>query len=749
MGKAAARCGDTANTCNDPADAPVGTVVAVSTVMIDKMPAAKQNDQIVGVDTDIIMIPAPPGPPIPTPLPHPFAGMIDSACSTSVNIMGMPAATVDSMASAVPPHIPQGGPFQKPPTNKAKIIMGSTSVFIGGGGGGGGGGAGGGETAASSGEEQAVEEGHTFDAWFVDKGGKPIMGVEYEVEDPDGNKASGPLTGQVKKSGVPEGNHKVSLRAITRIEWDSTEAEVGDKVKLKVETVGIESGEIATFVIYMKDANFADVPVKTIETKVESDKIEAEWEFEIDEELLGIQDKRADQGYSMPFFYFYVNVVGLQQRSGLLRYKDWVELEIKDDMDKPAAEAAYVLHLPNGSTRTGTLDKDGYAKEENLPPGRVWVTAEMEEEEEVSDSESEPDEDEDEDKCKVPPLKVLLEETADELGVDPYDFELYLLQPFAVLGSLQESDIELMAGMGLPEEDIKRLKRCLPGAVAEDDDDVEPMTVREYYDFAKRHNLITGSCGETSGLLKRAVLKTGTEPQVLGEESQPADERWITPAALVKTLEAMNRPQWYARVRRNPHSFFIECLNDTTRVYQSYFSKYLLGKCLESVDDKKRDLSDLCGLLEEGIPNQDGGTATEAHRKLFDCPVEWHDEKVTVELIEEPADEAAIRKNLKDLFNENAPTWDEYFTTNGDEPLPIAGSSEPDEEPRQEVGSVLSIRENDGSKFYIEGEFDQDVPISNLVEGQKYACYYEGRQLITVEILKKNVGVVSARVMEG
>jgi uncharacterized Zn-binding protein involved in type VI secretion len=33
-GKAAARMGDTAETCNDPADAPVGTVIAVGTVLI-------------------------------------------------------------------------------------------------------------------------------------------------------------------------------------------------------------------------------------------------------------------------------------------------------------------------------------------------------------------------------------------------------------------------------------------------------------------------------------------------------------------------------------------------------------------------------------------------------------------------------------------------------------------------------------------------------------------------------------------
>jgi len=374
MGKAAARLGDQANNCNDPADAPTGTVIAAGTVLINKRPAAKQNDQIVGVDTHIIMIPAPPGPPIPTPLPHPFSGMIDSGCSTSVNIMGQPAATVDSMASAMPPHIPQGGPFQKPPANKAKIIMGSNDVFIGGGGGGGGGGSGGATSATTEAQAQEIEEGHSLDVWFVDKGGKPIMGVEYEVEDPDSRKTAGPLTGQVKKSGVKEGDHKISLRAITRVEWDPPVAEVGEKVQLRVETLGIKDGEIATLVIYIKDANFADKAHKTIETKVDSGKIEAEWEFVIDDDLLAVQDERDGKGYSAPYYYFYVNVVGLQQRSGLLRYKDWTELRLKDDKGEPAAQAAYTLHLPNGAIRTGKLDGDGYAKEENLPPGRVWAT---------------------------------------------------------------------------------------------------------------------------------------------------------------------------------------------------------------------------------------------------------------------------------------------------------------------------------------------------------------------------------------
>lgn len=95
-------------------------------------PAATMGDRITAVDTHIILIPAPPGPPIPTPLPHPFNGIIDSGCVPTVLIGGKPAATVGSGAMNTPPHIPQGGPFSVPPTNRATIMTGSATVMIGG-----------------------------------------------------------------------------------------------------------------------------------------------------------------------------------------------------------------------------------------------------------------------------------------------------------------------------------------------------------------------------------------------------------------------------------------------------------------------------------------------------------------------------------------------------------------------------------------------------------------------------------------
>ncbi len=92
-------------------------------------PAAKDGDQVVATDIHIIMIPTPGGP-VPTPLPHPFTGIIDGELSGDVKIMGKPAATVDSTATNTPSHIPQGGPFQSPPSNKGTIKMGSATVKI-------------------------------------------------------------------------------------------------------------------------------------------------------------------------------------------------------------------------------------------------------------------------------------------------------------------------------------------------------------------------------------------------------------------------------------------------------------------------------------------------------------------------------------------------------------------------------------------------------------------------------------------
>src|SRR5512137_1836516 len=97
--------------------------------------AAKHLDPLLGIDTHIIMIPSPAGP-IPTPLPHPYVGMVFDPMDyvpmlgASVYINGLPRGVAGSNGQALPPHIPMGGPFMKPPTNESEIFMGSATVVV-------------------------------------------------------------------------------------------------------------------------------------------------------------------------------------------------------------------------------------------------------------------------------------------------------------------------------------------------------------------------------------------------------------------------------------------------------------------------------------------------------------------------------------------------------------------------------------------------------------------------------------------
>jgi uncharacterized Zn-binding protein involved in type VI secretion len=93
------------------------------------LPAAKQGDRVVAVDQHMIQPPGAPPPP-PVLVPHPFSGLLDAAVSRNVRINGRPAATVDSLGTNTPSHIPIGGTFVDVPTNRARVVAGSTSVRI-------------------------------------------------------------------------------------------------------------------------------------------------------------------------------------------------------------------------------------------------------------------------------------------------------------------------------------------------------------------------------------------------------------------------------------------------------------------------------------------------------------------------------------------------------------------------------------------------------------------------------------------
>jgi uncharacterized Zn-binding protein involved in type VI secretion len=94
-------------------------------------PAAKQGDRVTATDIHIVLVPSASGA-VPTLLPHQFSGALTGGLSRDVRIMGRPAATVGSTADNLPVHFPTppGASFQKPPSNKGTILLGSPTVRI-------------------------------------------------------------------------------------------------------------------------------------------------------------------------------------------------------------------------------------------------------------------------------------------------------------------------------------------------------------------------------------------------------------------------------------------------------------------------------------------------------------------------------------------------------------------------------------------------------------------------------------------
>ncbi|MFY2556571.1 RHS repeat-associated core domain-containing protein [Corallococcus terminator] len=97
------------------------------------MPAAKHLDPLLGIDIHIVQ---PPGPVPPIPIPHPHIGMVFDpmdyvpVLGATVLVGGLPRAQAGSSGTALPPHIPMGGVFIKPPANESEVFMGSSTVSV-------------------------------------------------------------------------------------------------------------------------------------------------------------------------------------------------------------------------------------------------------------------------------------------------------------------------------------------------------------------------------------------------------------------------------------------------------------------------------------------------------------------------------------------------------------------------------------------------------------------------------------------
>ena len=110
-----------------------------------------------------------------------------------------------------------------------------------------------------------------------------------------------------------------------------------------------------------------------------NNKVETEWEYEYHENTKDIPSQGEMQqhgkSYNPPEYFFVIDSNGKRfgdkQESKLLEFKDWIELALYDGAGNQLRNIEYRMILPDGSQRNGKLDANGYAKEDNIPPGRV------------------------------------------------------------------------------------------------------------------------------------------------------------------------------------------------------------------------------------------------------------------------------------------------------------------------------------------------------------------------------------------
>ncbi len=168
---------------------------------------------------------------------------------------------------------------------------------------------------------------------------------------------------------------------VANMKWSATEARRGDVVTLSADARGVRDGTDITLTIYEYDKDGANDKIVELATTTKDQKISFDWKYEYfedtdeiptDEEL-----KKYGKSYNPPEYFFTVkaegNEFGKKQESGLLLFKDWIEVELLDSGGRPVPNTDYILRLPDGTEKRGQLDGDGKARVEDVPPGAFKI----------------------------------------------------------------------------------------------------------------------------------------------------------------------------------------------------------------------------------------------------------------------------------------------------------------------------------------------------------------------------------------
>lgn len=185
---------------------------------------------------------------------------------------------------------------------------------------------------------------------------------------------------KLSKNGLSGESNRIPVLppvVVSDMKWSANEAHRGDLLTLSAKVQGCDDGDEGTITIYEYDRDNIHDRITKFPVKVQENKIEAIWEYEYHEDTDEIPSEEELQeygkSYNPPEYFFVIEIdgqkFGEEQESGLLTFKDSIDIQMTDESGVPLADADYTLTLADGSERKGKLGADGRLRMDDVPPG--------------------------------------------------------------------------------------------------------------------------------------------------------------------------------------------------------------------------------------------------------------------------------------------------------------------------------------------------------------------------------------------
>lgn len=164
---------------------------------------------------------------------------------------------------------------------------------------------------------------------------------------------------------------------IISMSWDREVARRGDTVQLNAEFDRVQENCNVKVRIFEYDSDGVHDPIVTIPTTLKGKKLELMWEYEYHEDVdeIPTQEELEKYGgqYNPPEYFFVVDIDGAmcgdEQESGILKFKDEIEIIIQQSDGSPMPEMKVKIKLSNGDELEEVTDENGIILLEDQDPG--------------------------------------------------------------------------------------------------------------------------------------------------------------------------------------------------------------------------------------------------------------------------------------------------------------------------------------------------------------------------------------------